>query len=74
MKYKGILTELNRQRKSLSGQLGRLETAIAAIAGLSGKAKAKGPRKRPKMSKAGRERIAAAQRARWAKIKAAKGK
>jgi len=74
MKYKGILAELNRQRKSLTKQLGRLENAIGAVAGLSGKAKAKGSRKRPKFSKAARERIAAAQRARWAKIKAAKAK
>lgn len=74
MKYKGFLSDLNKQRKSFIKKLEQIEIAMAAIAGLSGSAKEKGKRKKPKFSKAARERIAAAQRARWAKIKAAQKK
>jgi hypothetical protein len=47
--------------QSLEKQLSRLLGAVEA---------ATGPRKRRRMSAAGRERIAAAQRARWAKVRA----
>jgi hypothetical protein len=54
--------DLKHKIESLEKQLTRL---------LSGTAGAAAPRKRRKMSAAGRARIAAAARARWAKVKAA---
>ena len=76
MKFKGILAELGRERKHMLKQVERLEKGMAALAGLSGSSKStKAPgKKRRKMSKAGRLAIAAAQRARWAKVKAAQKK
>jgi hypothetical protein len=51
----------------------RLDKAIAALSGLTGRAGGGGGGKR-KLSAAARERIAAAQRARWAKFKAKKAR
>jgi len=53
------ITKLNHILKALEGAKGIKETKVSSA----------GPRR--KMSAAGRKRIAAAQRARWAKIKAA---
>jgi len=55
-----ILNELRARRD-------RIDRAIAALEGLRGKARGQGRRR--KMSAAARARIAAAQRARWAKWK-----
>ena len=75
MNIKSFLKELDRERKHMLKQVERLEKGMAALAGLSGSSKSKaGARKRPKFSKAARERIAAAQRLRWKKIKAAQKK
>lgn len=70
-----VLRGLTAQRKHLRQELDRLDTAIAALTGLNGRGSknarssdAGEPRRR--MSAAGRRRIAAAQRARWAKWKA----
>jgi hypothetical protein len=70
-----VLKGLTTQRKNLRQELDRLDTAIGALTGLSGRGSKNGrssdagaPRRR--MSVAGRKRIAAAQRARWAKWKA----
>ena len=56
----------------------QLESELASLLGdsrrSSGAGVAREPRKRRKMSAAGRARIAAAARARWAKFNAAKGK
>jgi len=49
----------------------KLDRAIAALSGISGKGSA--TRGKRKLSAAARARIAAAQRARWAKFKAKKG-
>ena len=62
-----VLTELQRERS-------RLDQAIQAIGNLvggnnTGTAETKGNRPKRKLSAAGRRRIAAAQRARWAKLR-----
>jgi hypothetical protein len=74
MNTKGIISQLRKQASRLKNQLDRTEKAIQALSGLGGSKSAKGGRRKPKFSKAGLARIAAAQRARWAKIKAAKKK
>jgi hypothetical protein len=55
--------------KELKAERSRLDAAINALEGVS--SNGAGPRKRGTMSLAGRRRIAAAQRARWAKFKKA---
>ena len=62
----GIVKQLKTERDRVQGELSRLNAALQAFVGVySGSTKPKP--KRPKMSAAGREKIAAAQRARWAK-------
>lgn len=68
-----VLRGLTTQRNQLKQELDRLDTAIGALTGMGGGKSARSsgigaPRRR--MSEAGRRRIAAAQRARWAKWKA----
>jgi hypothetical protein len=65
-----IVAELRKQRKNLKDQLSRTEKAIAALSGLS--VGPVGKPKRRKMSAAARAKIAAFQKARWAKLRAAK--
>jgi hypothetical protein len=60
-----------RKAASLKEKIATLEKELAAIFNTSAPA-AKPAKKKGKMSAAGRARIAAAQKARWAKIKAAK--
>ena len=60
------LNELERERSVLASELASLNDAIAALTGISNVA-GRGRR----ISTAGRARIAAAQRARWAKVKGA---
>jgi hypothetical protein len=66
---KGLRTARSRAQKEVH----RLEKAIAALGKLNGnagrQAHTNGTRKRRKLSVAARKRIAAAQRARWAKIR-----
>ena len=64
---KQLKTERDRVRKQLLG----LEAALAAFAGVYRRT-AKPKRKRRKMSAAARKKIAAAQRERWAKVRAKK--
>ncbi|HTT20864.1 MAG TPA: hypothetical protein VMG82_18160 [Candidatus Sulfotelmatobacter sp.] len=63
-----VVKQLQQERNRLSSQMEALNRAIAALGGVSsnGAGRARG------MSAAGRARIAAAQKARWAKIKAPK--
>ena len=65
-----------RQAATLKEKIARLEKELSAILGATAPAAkvsvAKPEKKKFKMSAAGRARIAAAQKARWAKIKAAK--
>ena len=66
-----IVKQLKKERDLVEKQLVGLNAALSAFAGVY--AARKPARKRGKMSAAGRARIAAAQRKRWAKIKASKG-
>jgi hypothetical protein len=78
----GIMQQLKRERDRAERELSGLNAAIQAFVGAygSGKTKAKPKtkteptRKRRKMSISARKKIAAAQRARWAKWKAQKKK
>jgi hypothetical protein len=65
-----IAKTLRAEEKALEKRLGKIKKALVAFAGPSGNS---GPKKRrKKMSAAGRRSIAAAQKARWAKIRAQK--
>jgi hypothetical protein len=72
----GVIRQLQKERQRVHGEMKQLDAALAALGSLGdvgGKA-AKGirvPKKRSPMSAAARKRIAAAQRSRWAKWKAA---
>jgi hypothetical protein len=62
-----VVGQLRSERARIAKELERLDAALAALNGASGK-------KRPGvLSPAARERIAAAQRARWAKVRANRG-
>ena len=66
-----VVNELQKERARLDDELHRVSAALTAF----GKAYLRGGKSRGKkrtISVAGRNRIAAAQKARWAKIKAAK--
>ena len=63
---KQVLRALRSERERLTAELGRVEQAIAALNGLQ---RGSGRRTGRTMSAAARQRIAAAQRARWAKWK-----
>jgi hypothetical protein len=65
-----IVKQLKKERDRVEKQLSGLNAALAAFVGSYYGAKP--TRKKRTMSAAGRKRIAAAQRARWAKIKAKK--
>jgi hypothetical protein len=60
-----VLNQLERERTRLASQLENLNNALSALS-------AKGVSRRGRMSAAGRARIAAAQRDRWAKVKGKK--
>ena len=64
------MADLSAVVAQLKQERAKLDKAIAALSGVAEKS---GVGKR-KLSAAARERIAAAQRARWAKFKAKKGK
>jgi hypothetical protein len=71
-----VVRSLQQQRKRSEQEVERLDEAIKALGSLDGRSvRLNGTfRKKPKFSAAARGRIAAAQRARWAKIKAAQKK
>lgn len=69
-KMSGIVKMLTKERDLVQKQLSGLNAALSAFAGVYAGAKPTG--KKHTLSAAGRKRIAAAQRARWAKIKAKK--
>ncbi len=64
-KLSGVVQLLEQERERLANELHRIGAAVAAF----GHAYNKGTGRR-KMSAAGRARIVAAQRARWAKVRA----
>ena len=64
-----------RRAAAIKEQIQSLENELGRIFGSSTKSViADAPKKRRKMSAAGRAKISAAAKARWAKVKAAKGK
>ena len=65
-----IVKQLKKERDLVQKQLSGLNAALSAFAGAYAGNGNKPTRKRSKMSAAGRARIAAAQRKRWAKIRA----
>ena len=67
---------LKQERDQARKNLEQLDRALKVLGGLAGLKRgfARGRKKRPTMSAAARKRIAAAQRARWAKWKAAKSR
>jgi hypothetical protein len=72
-----IVNELHSKRKELHHELNRIDAAISALSGLnsqSGKAALVTTNSAPRrgLSLNARRRIAAAQRARWAKVRAQK--
>jgi hypothetical protein len=68
---KSVVDQLKKERDAAQRQLSALNAALRAFAGVYRNGTGKAART---MSAAGRARIAAAQRARWAKVKAnAKG-
>ena len=67
---KNIVKQLTKERDRVEKQLSGLNAAISAFVGAY--AGAKPTRRRGFISAAGRKRIAAAQRARWAKVRAKK--
>jgi hypothetical protein len=66
-----VVSQLQKERRRLETELHRVTAALTAFGKvyLHGK---KSSRKKRTISPAGRKRIAAAQRARWAKVRAAK--
>ena len=67
----GIVQQLQKERDQAARTVGRLDAALAALDGAS-YGKRTGTRRR--LSPAARARIAAAQRARWAKVRGNSGK
>jgi len=63
-----ILAALGQEREWLDSAISALERIVRMAGGGGGRTR----RRKRRMSAAGRKRIAAAQRARWAKIKAKK--
>ena len=66
-----VVDQLQKERTRLADELHRVTAALTAF----GKVYLNGPRATPKkrtISAAGRKKIAAAQRARWAKVRASK--
>jgi hypothetical protein len=66
-----VIRQLETQRKLTQRQLEKLNLAIKALTSLDGKSVSAGIKRKPHFSVAARARIAAAQRARWKKLKAA---
>ena len=67
------MADLSAVVAQLKAEREKLDKAIAALSGIAGKANA-GGRGTRRLSAAARERIAAVQRARWAKFKAKKAR
>ena len=66
-----VVSELQEERRRLEDELHRVSDALTAFGKVYLRAR-KSVRKTRTISAAGRKRIAAAQRARWAKIRAAR--
>lgn len=66
-----VLHTLKSERDRLQKDLNKLNAAISALGGIASTVRTTAS-KRPALSAAGRARIAAAQRARWAKLRGQK--
>ena len=66
------MADLSAVLEHLKAERAKLDKAIAALSGLAGKSSGGGGSRR--LSAAARAKIAAAQRARWAKFKAKKAR
>jgi hypothetical protein len=71
--YTDAVKLLRERRQAVAAELGQIDRAVKALGGIRTRVFTTGRRK-PRFSKAARARIAAAQRARWAKIRAAQKK
>jgi hypothetical protein len=67
-----IVKQMKKEREKVEKQLSALNLALSAFVGTYYGNGAKPTRKKRTMSAAGRRKIAAAQRARWAKVRAKK--
>ena len=67
-----VVADLRSERANLKRQLDRLDEALSLLGRLNGASSTGRPKRT--MSVAARRRIAAAQRARWAKVRASKNK
>jgi hypothetical protein len=69
-----VLEQLRKERKRAVGELRQLEKVIAELSKVTARSLqasyGSGKRTKRQLSAAARERIAAAQRARWAKVRA----
>jgi hypothetical protein len=65
----GVVQQLRKERDQAATRVEQLDAALAALTGVSGKRTGT----RRKISAAGRARIAAAQRARWARVRTKSG-
>ena len=71
MNIRTVVSQLQREKKRLSAELNNVEQAIQALESMNGIiTRGKPARRTRNMSSAGRQRIVAAQRARWAKWRA----
>jgi hypothetical protein len=70
----GVLSQLQAERQKMLKEVNKLEHAIGVIRGLNQTMGSSSAQPRSRMSLAARRRIAAAQRVRWAKWKAAQKK
>jgi len=71
--FNEVVRQLQRERERAARQLEKLNLAIKALSSV-GVGTMGSVRRKPRFSAAAKARIAAAQRARWAKIKAAQKK
>ena len=72
-----VVNQLQQERARLENELHRVTAALTSFGKAfmqGGKGTPVGARKKRTISAAGRKRIAAAQKARWAKVRAAKKK
>jgi 16S rRNA G1207 methylase RsmC len=70
LNLKLVLAQLEKQRQQLNARLAQLDSAIAVLSGMSTTGKRRTGKR--ELSALARARIAAAQRARWAKWKRAR--
>jgi hypothetical protein len=79
LKLSKVVQQLKKEREQTQAKLNQLDTALSVLGGvgttgLTGKGRRMRSESRTPMSAAAKRRIAAAQRARWAKWRAAQRK